>query len=93
MPESILNQLIEKIQSPQQAEAVLAVMASFGSIQEKQHFKPQLIQLRRTLLQDEMPCIVDQMKALILGYYREYGQLSVGLIHFIEKGVNLTESH
>lgn len=89
---ALFNQLIGQIQSPQQAEAVLAVIESYGSKQEKMHFKPQLTQLRRTLLQDESPCIVDQLKMLIQGYYQQYGQLSAGLIHFIEKGLNLTQS-
>lgn len=87
-----LHQLMNRIEYPHQAEAVLSVLVSYGSEHEKQQLKPLMLTLRRRLLSNTEWCIISQLKIVLEGYCQEHGNLSDELIHFIEKGLTLTSS-
>lgn len=77
------------VNTPCQAEAVLAALTCFGNNLEKDHFKPRVIQIKKELLHAPKEyCLAKQVNTLIANYVGKMGDLSDQLTIFISKGLH-----
>jgi hypothetical protein len=69
-----------------QAEAALAALMCCGSQEERRHFEPEVLKLKREWLHAEQEfCLAEKINGLIANYVENVGELSDQLIIFISK--------